>query len=332
MNPLRVALLHGEVPPDAAPDEQDVLVEVESVSAALRTLGHQPFAVPLSLQLGDALAALRALQPDLVFNLVESVAGIGRLLHLGPALLDTLAIPYTGGSTDAIYLTTNKVLTKQWLAACGVPTPPWLALEEAIAQGGLPFPGPYIVKAVWEEASIGLEDDSIVADAAELLTGLERLRRRLAGRGPLFVERYVDGREFNISLLEEEGEPRVLPQAEIRFVDFPPGKPRFVGYRAKWDEESFECRNTVRCFDFPPVDGPLLDRLAALSLRCWQACSVRGYCRVDFRVDAQGHPWVLELNVNPCISPDGGFAAAAARAGLSHAEFVGRIVEAALRR
>ena len=118
----------------------------------------------------------------------------------------------------------------------------------------------------------------------------------------------------------------MLPPAEIVFDGYPPGKPRIVGYRAKWDAESFEYRHTVRSFEFERRDAPLVDSLRSLALRCWELFGLRGYARVDFRVDAAGRPWILEVNANPCLSPDAGFAAAAARAGLSFERVVERIV------
>ena len=100
----------------------------------------------------------------------------------------------------------------------------------------------------------------------------------------------------------------------------------FVGYRAKWDEGSFEYGSTPRSFDFPPDDAALLATLKRLSLACWEIFGLRGYARVDFRVDAEGKPWVLEINTNPCLSPDAGFMAAAGRAGLSRNDVVRRII------
>lgn len=329
MGRSRVVVLHGAVAVDAPPDEQDVLVQVASVSAALEALGHEVLAVPLSLRLDEARARLERMRPDRVFNLVEGLEGHSRLLHLGPALLDLLGLPYTGGSGDALYLTTHKVLAKGWLQAAGLPTPPWISLEEARALGAPPFPGPYLVKPVQEEGSIGLDDGAFVPDAATLSRDLDGHRARLAGRGAIFVERYVAGREFNLSLLEEAGAPRVLPPAEIRFWDYPPDKPRFLNYASKWAPDSFEYRHTERGFQFPPEDEPLLDRLAELAQACWRRCGARGYARVDFRVDDLGEPWILEINQNPCLSPDAGFPAAAEQAGLNYVEMIDHILTAA---
>src|SRR5208282_3020872 len=95
---------------------------------------------------------------------------------------------------------------------------------------------------------------------------------------------------------------------------------------------SFEYANTPRRFEFPAEDEPLLQVLTSMSRKCWQEFELRGYARVDFRVDNAGRPWVLEINTNPCISPDAGFMAAAVRAGLSIEEVVRRIIAEATRK
>lgn len=320
-----VVVLHNAVPPDAAPDERDAIVEAETVRAALVELGHEVLLVPCSLALDDAAAALRDARPALVFNLVESVGADGRLIVLAPALLEHLRLPYTGSPLDAVYLTSNKLLAKQLLRAAGIRTPEGCALEPDSPPPT--FCGPYIVKSVWEDASIALDDASVVADGAHLGRALQRLD---PAHGPYFVERFVDGREFNISLVAGPagGSLEPLPVAEIRFDAFPEGKPRIVGYAAKWDERSFEYSHTPRSFELQPDDGPLAAQLQQTARRCCELFGLRGYARVDFRVDADG-PTVLEVNVNPCISPDAGLAAAAARAGLSGAAIVQRIIDAA---
>jgi D-alanine-D-alanine ligase len=139
----------------------------------------------------------------------------------------------------------------------------------------------------------------------------------------------VSGRELNVAVIAAPEGPRVLPPAEIRFVDFPAGKPQIVGYAAKWHDDSFECRNTVRVFG---VEPPLAAAARQIALRCWELFALDGYARVDFRVDQHGGLWVLEVNSNPCFSPDAGFAAALAQAGVDYATAVRWLVEDALRR
>ena len=105
---MKIAVVHGEVASGAGRDEQDVLTQVDCVSRGLSALGHEPSAVPISLNLESAMRTLVDLRPSMAFNLVETIAGKGCLIHIVPALLDALKIPYTGAATEAMMLTSNK--------------------------------------------------------------------------------------------------------------------------------------------------------------------------------------------------------------------------------
>lgn len=144
------------------------------------------------------------------------------------------------------------------------------------------------------------------------------------------AEAYVAGREFNLSLLEINGQPRVLSPAEIDFGGLPDDLPRIVGSNAKWHAGSIEYQLTPRRFAFSPGDTRLIADLSVLALRCWDLFGMRGYARVDFRVDEQGLPYVLEVNANPCLSQDAGFVAAASQSQLHYDEIIGHILDAAL--
>jgi D-alanine-D-alanine ligase len=322
----RIVILHGLVAADARADEQDVLTEVRQVSAALTGLGYEAIPLPLSLDLGTAAGDLRRLSPLLVFNLVESIEGQDRLIHLATTLLDLLSIPYTGTGSEGMFLASNKVLAKRLIAQAGIPTPPWDGAEEALAAEPC-FSPPYVVKSVWDNASRGLE--RVFEDRQQLRDHLAA-QRAAARLTDVFVERYIEGREFNISLLGSAGQIEVLPPAEMLFVNYPPEMPRIVGYAAKWNPESFEYTHTVRRFDFGEEDRQLIGKLCEISRACWEQLSMDGYARVDFRVDDQGTPWVLEVNPNPCISADAGLAAAASRAGSSYRDLVRRILQPVL--
>ena len=147
-----------------------------------------------------------------------------------------------------------------------------------------------------------------------------------------FAERFIDGREFNFSIFEKEGNPHLLPLAEMCFTNYNSDKPHIVGYRAKWHADSFEYQHTVRNFDFSQEDEPLIEELSNIALKCWNVFGLRGYARVDFRVDDQKRPFVLEINANPCLSPDAGFAAAIERAGLTYRDVVNDIVNSVFSR
>ena len=321
---MRVAILHGTVADDAPEDERDVLVEAEAIAAALSRLGHEPSELTFSLDVAESIARLREARPDLVFNLVETVEGRGRLIHLAPAVLDFLGIAYTGARTEGQFLTSNKLVAKKLLAGAGIATPAWLGVDDPVG-AGFRAGQPYIVKSVWEHASVGLDEDSVLVPTDWPTLRHELGRRRAALGGDCFAETFVEGREFNLSVLASQHGPEVLPPAEISFEAYPEGKRHVVGFRAKWDEASFEYHHTPRRFEFADeaVLGP---KLRSVAERCWRLFDLRGYARVDFRVDRAGEPWVLEINTNPCISPDAGFIAAARRAGLSLEPVVERII------
>ncbi len=325
---MKAVVLHSDVPDDAGMDEKDALVQAAVVSSALSELGYQPITMPFSLNCARIIDMLRDLRPAFVFNIVETMAGQGSLIHIAPSVLDFLRIPYTGASTEATFLTSNKVLAKKILNAAGIATPPLFMPHENLS--GHFVEGTYIIKAVWEHASTWLGSDSIihVRDHNQLREATTYRQKQLGMA--CFTEAFIEGREFNLSLLAGAGGPHVLPPAEIRFDDFPPDKVRVVDYLSKWVEDSFEYRHTPRCFDFPDEDASLLVRLEDLALQCWQVFGLRGYARVDFRVDGTGKPWVLEVNTNPCLSPDGGFYAAIERSGLSFVQAIERIIRDAI--
>ncbi len=328
---MRVSVVHNAVADDGPADEQDVLIQAATIRETLGTLGHEADSLPAGLALGQLRDQLEARQPDLVFNLVESLAGYGRLIHLVPSLFDAIGLPYTGAPAESIWLTSHKVMAKERMVAAGLPTPPWA--------GPCPqdLPPPlslqhnrqyatsrqrWIIKSLWEHASMGLEADNIIEGTCGRFLEQEMKARTHRLGGACFAEAFIDGREFNLSVLAGPEGPRVLPPAEIIFEGFDPDQPRIVGYRAKWDADSTEFHQTPRTFEFKPDDCSLMAQLENLALQCWQLFGLRGYARVDFRIDDRGQPWILEINANPCLSPDAGFAAAVARSGLDYTQAV----------
>ena len=325
----KIVILHTDVAPDAGVDEQDTMLQAQTIAKAITSLGYEPVLLPFVMDLNATISKLRALHPTVVFNLVESVGGKGSMIYFATALLDFLKLPYTGCRTDAMYLTSNKPLAKKLLHTAGLPTPPWITTD-GIATGAAPS-GTYLMKPSWEDASVGLDDDAIVfmTDQHNIATVL---RNRQAEIGcDCFAEAYIEGREFNIALLAGDQGVQILPASEILFQDYPQGKLKILDYRAKWVEDSFEYDHTRRTLDIAPEDTALADRLSDIALRCWNLFGLRGYARVDFRIDHMGNPFVLEINANPCLSPDAGFAAAVEKASIKYPEAIADIIRDALK-
>jgi D-alanine-D-alanine ligase len=330
---MRVTFLYNTAAEDPAGFAEDDDPARSPVVAALLRLGYDVEPIDCTLNLGAVRERVEAFEPDVVFNRVESLGGSDALAAAVPMLLDAMRVPYTGCPTAAIVATANKVAAKEQMVRAGLPTPDWLACDRDIdtsafdPQSAILNPN-YILKSVFEHASFEMDDTAVIDQGPQ--SEIVRLIEQRSGQcgKPFFAEQFIEGREFNLSLMDSE--PEVLPPAEIDFSAFPEGKLRIVGFGAKWSEASFEYQNTPRRFEFPASDGPLLRRLSDLAVECWRLFGLRGYARVDFRVDAAGKPWILEVNTNPCIAPTSGFAAAMEQAGLSYDEGIRRIVGAAV--
>ncbi|MBU0765724.1 MAG: ATP-grasp domain-containing protein [Bacteroidetes bacterium] len=321
----RILVIHSDVPPDAPPDELDVLHEAAFMAGHLKSMGHEVSVMPFTADLKQTKENILNFNPDFIFNLVETMFGSGRLIHVAPSLFGYMNIPYTGCPADAIYNTSNKLTAKKIMHGYGIPTAKYLTVKN-IQKKEIYEGESYIIKSVWEHASVGIDEQKfkLLINRDEIS---DLLKEKALSGNESFAEHYIEGREFNISVLGGKNGPQVLPFAEIRFVDYPEGKPKVVGYRAKWDESSFEFNHTVRSFDYTASDRPLHDNLRKLCLDCWNVFNLKGYARVDFRVDAEGNPFVLEINANPCISPDSGFIAACNQAEIPVQEVVKRILE-----
>jgi D-alanine-D-alanine ligase len=299
------------------PDEIDSIVTAEAVAAALGALGYATEIVALKPGLAE-LEVLPVRRPLAVFNLVDSVGDDCRLAPMVPARLDALGLRYTGAGTSAWLETLSKITTKLKLRHAGLPTPDWS--EDGT---GLDPATRVIVKPIWEHGSLGIDGASVVraAEAPRFIA-----ERALAWGTDFFAEGYIEGREFAAAVIEGPEGVEVLPLRETVFQGFAADEPLITGYDAKWTPESAAWAGTPRRFGIEREEPALAAELNRLALACWRLFGVRGYGRVDFRVDASGAPFILEVNMNPCLGQDAGFAASAAQAGLSYEALIARIV------
>ncbi len=318
---MDILIIHDPCPKNPSKDEIDTQLQALQISEALQSLGHRTESLDFSLDLLQMKSHINRSKPDYIFNLVETLEG-SRLIHLAPALFETMGIPFSGGSSQGMMMSSDKLLAKKIMRYAGIPTPAW-ARNCATGDCWELLGVPVIIKPADEEASVGICDASVgVYQSQKALE--EALQSPTKNR--LFAEQFIQGREFNISVLPIDGVPRVLPVAEMLFVDYPVGKPKIVGYEAKWDEDSFAYSHTQRTITFPPADELLLEHLKAISLACWELFGAKGYARIDFRVDESGQPYVLELNLNPCVTKDSGFTAAAHEAGIDYMQMISLLV------
>jgi D-alanine-D-alanine ligase len=321
MKRLDVLLVYNEpVLADDDPDrasEAGVLESVEAVSAALESRGHHVRTCPLAGAAADVLELLpRADQGDVAFNLFEGLGGVGRGEAEIAGALELAGWPLTGSPAACLALVRDKARTKWLMRGAGLPTPDfeWIAADGPIdgaALDRLLARGAVIVKPAHEDASLGIGPESIVSERSGLVRQIEQVRGRY---GAVLVEQFIAGREFNAAIVAVP-DPRLLPLSEIEFRgDGPPGW-QIVTYDAKWTSGSPDERSTpVRCP--AQVDPATAERLGQIALATFRTTGCRDYARVDLRMDADGQPYVLEVNANPDIGP----------AGIGYEDFIDRLV------
>jgi D-alanine-D-alanine ligase len=335
----KVAILYDQLALDApegadtGPAEAEAVASVGGVIAevadVVRRHGMLVETVALSPDGPTFLRQIADLRAELAVNLAESWAGRAALeAGVGWALAAS-GIPYTGAPPVALTLCLSKPLTRAVLAAHGVPIPAGATLGSGDPwPAALPRTGPWIVKPAAQDASHGIDAGSVVADAEAALARVTHLEAR--GLGPALVERYVDGAEVNVSIVElHDAPPRVLPIARIDFTRMPNGLPHILSFAGKWDVASPEYRGSesVEATDLTVAQR---ESITAVALGAWRALGLRGYGRVDLRLDVDGRPWVIDVNPNPDLSRDAGLCLAAGRAGLSFDQLVLGLLSGAL--
>ena len=304
---MKIAVLRDDLINPSSPDAMDTLTEAGFIESVLFD-GNEVRQIPFYADLEKTIGTLQRYAPDVVFNLTESVCSQGGLAVFAPQLLDILRLPYTGNRTFAHLVSADKDLAKRLFLQNGLPAP------SSVYRAG----ASYLLKAKTEHASAHLDDTCVVSPASEdeLRSALKQKERET---GLAWIaEEYIDGREFNVALLGDE----ILPPAEMCFSpDFKEHK--ILTYEAKWNEDCDAYQLSRRSFD---VENEVRERLSAVALKCKDVLDLRGYTRIDFRMNAKGVLFIIDLNTNPCIAPDSGFIAMAHEAGLSDKEVIERIV------
>lgn len=309
-----------------ADSEHEILYTVEKVAAVLRKAGYAVSELGVHVDPGELIDGLRRERPDVVFNLFEGLPQRGQTEAYAVGILDWFGVPYTGCTFQALSLARNKPLTKQLLRGAGLPTPRFELVER------MPCPPcrigwPVIVKPSNQDASVGLDQGSVVTDQ---LTLERRVEYILAEYGPpVLVEEFIPGREFAVGLIETP-ELRTLPVSEILFTDKSADFWPIQTYDAKWKPGTRDYEATPP--EHPVLPPPLQRRLDRLSKAAFHLLGCRDYARVDFRVKPPHKAYILEVNPNPDFSPMAGLAYMFDHAGTSHAETTLQLVRNALAR
>jgi D-alanine-D-alanine ligase len=327
----KIAIVYNayEPRPTAAAErlsEESVAEMAQEAHDAVRSIGIAATLVPLQRSLLNFLGRVKEVAPDALINLCEGFYGRPQWESNVAGVFELLGLTFTGNASKTLALCQDKFRAKAVLRAAGLPTAPAQVMRTGDEPLEVRFPA--IVKPNNEDASLGIYPDSVVRDEEALR---RQVRRCLDNyRQPVLVEAFIDGREFNISVMEN-GDVTPLPVSEIDFSAMPKDMPRILGYEAKWFEDDPLYQKT------PPVCPAAIDderrtRLQGLAADAFRAMGCRDYARVDFRMDAKGRPFILEVNPNPDISTNAGYARALKAAGIKYAAFWGAMVRNAVGR
>jgi D-alanine-D-alanine ligase len=331
---LRVAILYNLSERLQKGEEKDILAEeaiqeeIGAVEDAIRSFGHEYLVLAIHHEIHSVVHWLKEFEPDVVFNLCESVFGNTCWEMNIPALLDLFRIPYTGSPPLTLGLCQDKGKVKDILLSQGILTPRYKIFD----RGGNSIKGnifPMIVKPLHEDGSLGISKDSVVFDDEALSKQIQYIIETY--RQPALVEEFIEGRELNVGLIEPNGKVEILPVSEIDYSEFPAGIPKICGYEAKWMTESSEYQHSK------PICPASLDwmtkkRIEHVAIKVFKLFGCRDYARVDIRIDRDGRIYVLEVNPNPDISPQAGMSRALKVHGMTYAEFVRALLSKAVSR
>lgn len=349
MKKIRVALLANlkSNAPQLADVPKDVWADLDSEATinalleAIRSGGHECEFLEGNYTLIDTV---RKYQPDICFNISEGHFGNAREAQI-PALLEMLRIPYTGSKVLTLALALDKPMTKRVLVYHDLPTPPFQVFERDDEPLSPEMTFPMFVKPSREGTGMGVSARSVVQNESELR---EQIRYILAKyQQTALVEKFIQGRELTVGVVgnltgvvakrlpENLDAPRI--QAGLYFlppleVDLEP----FVESDAVYSNRlKVDLADQLNYICPAPMDDEMLDELNWLAAAVFRVTGAFDVSRVDFRLDSfdDNKPYILEINPLPGLSPGISDLVIEAEAdGVSHAELVNMILEAALRR
>ncbi len=301
--------------------------EINSIKKNLQEYFAEVRTLAVDRNVERTISKINNYAPDVIVNFIESIEGISTYEYCMAGLFELMKTEFTGCSALCLGNCLNKWRAKNILRANQINTPKAYVIENlnSLNEKSFRLKFPVILKLLTEDASIGISEYSVVKSFDELLSHSKFLFETYKQK--IIAEEYIEGRELNVAILGQ----RVLPISEILFDGLPDGLPKIVTYEGKWIAESIYYENTKpKCP--AELSAQTKKRVEAIALKAFNALGCRDYARVDIRLDKNGIPFVIEVNPNPDISSDSGFARAASAAGLSHSELLFEITKLALSR
>ena len=309
-------------------DKTSPLDEYDKMVEKLQKMGFLAYSFNIKDNIDSFLNDYFTKKPDVVFNFIELYKERVELEASIVGLYELLDICYTGAPPMALINSQNKQLTKRILRYYNIKTPDFFYIDKKSAKIKNSLPFPLIVKPALEDASVGIDNNSIVHNNKELKNRIEYVFDKI--NQTALVERYIEGREVNVSIMGDKN-PKVLPISEIDFSQMPEHLYGIVSYQAKWDPLHEAYHKTIPVC---PAKLPkkVEKKINEIAIKAFKIMGLRDYARVDIRLDKNLEPYVLEVNPNPDLTEDAGFMRSAKAAGYSYSKTLKKIIEFALRR
>jgi D-alanine-D-alanine ligase len=307
--------------------EKSFLKELNIIKRILKEIYAQVETLAIDKDVQKTIDGINSYKPDIIYNFVESVEGITAYEYCMAGLFELLAVEYTGCQAISLGNCLDKARTKDILQSFGITTPKYIKLlpNTRFTQKDISLNYPVILKLLKEDASIGISEFSVVNNYTELRKHFSFLSDTY--KQEIIFEEYIVGRELNVAILGN----RILPVSEIDFHGLPAQLPKIVTYDGKWIEKSIYYNHTKPVCP-AKINYRSLKRIEEVALSTFNALGCRDYARIDIRLDKRGVPYVIEVNPNPDISTDSGFARAALADGIIHEELLFTIANFALER
>lgn len=328
-----LVLFDTDVEPPAQQDYRKLMESSDEaefdVARALIGQGHDVRLFGFRSDLEQLVAGLRAAPIDLVFNLTERFRNVSALDYGVAAVLEMLDIPFTGATAAGLMLSRDKAVTKMVLAYHGLRIPHFMVCprkEPVQRPSDIRFP--LIVKPLDEDASVGISQSSVVREDQALAERVSFIHERHSTDA--IVEEFIAGREVYVGVMGNDP-PRALPPIEMVFGDGTDEEARIATFKVKWSVKHRESRG-IQNRIAKGWPKQVMDSLADVAVRAYQAAGLRDYGRIDIRLAHDDEVYIVEANPNPYLADGEDLAWAAEEAGFLYPQFIEKIAEMALSR
>ncbi len=317
-NKLKIAVTYNEIFAKDLPDIKEVKDTAEIIGKVLEN-DYQVEIIPCGKDIFTFIKSLKKLLPNAVFNLCEAFQdkSIGEMFVA--SIYELLDVPYTGSPPLTIGICLNKILTKKLLVSHHLPTPPWFLKDEIEKIDDDMFP--LIIKPISEDGSLGIFRENVIFEKKELKEKIGRIFEKTGV--PIFLEKYIDGREFNVSFLGKE--PICIGEIEFKIY------PRILTYDGKWKDNSEDDLGAVPKYP-AELNEEEREKILIIAKKAFEIFDLRDYARIDMRMDEKGNIYIIDINPNPDLSIDAGFAKALKAKGIDYSDGMKRIIQFALER